>query len=58
MDSTDRRRRGSEGTVRRIKAHHRREDHISWIRLADELVFGRGEHGIMRLNESAKKVQR
>ena len=43
--------------MRRIKAHHRLEDPISWIRLAGRLVFGRGEHGIMRLNKSAKKVQ-
>jgi hypothetical protein len=57
-DSTDRRRRRREGTVRRIKAHHGREDHISWIRLAGRPVFGGGEHGILRLNKSAQKVQR
>ena len=43
VDSTDRRRRGSEGTMRRAKAHLWREDRIGGRRLADGFTVGSGE---------------
>ena len=56
-DSTDRRRRRSEGAVRRAKAHFWREDPIGGRRLADGFAVGSGERVFTRRVQQANDKQ-